>query len=203
MAIAPLKLPDESALPLILDASVVINVIATGCGSAVLAALNRPLVVVDHVVDELEDGRNYGRQDADALAALVVEGRIRRVSLADSDASRFTGLVTGPSIETLDDGEAATIAFAVGSGGIAVIDERKATRICAERFPTLFCKSTVDLLMHPDVESHLSRVILASAVYNALKAARMRVPHQHVDWVVALIGRERAAECPSLPRSSR
>lgn len=36
---------------------------------------------------------------------------------------------------------------------------------------------------------------------NALKFARMRVALQHIDWVVRIIGTERAAECTSLSRA--
>jgi predicted nucleic acid-binding protein len=59
--------------------------------------------------------------------------------------------VVGPAQTTLDDGEAATIAHAVALNGVALIDERKANRICTERFPELRIASTVDILVHPSV----------------------------------------------------
>jgi predicted nucleic acid-binding protein len=42
-------------------------------------------------------------------------------------------LVIGHATETLDDGEAATISYALEHKGLALIDDRK----CAERFPSL------------------------------------------------------------------
>ena len=48
--------------------------------------------------------------------------------------------------KTLDDGEAATLASALELGGTAVIDERKALRICSSRFAGLITASSLDLL---------------------------------------------------------
>ena len=84
-----------------------------------------------------------------------------------------------------------------------LIDERKAHRICAERFPDLRVASTIDLLAHPSVGNALGGGGLADAITQALLSARMRVPAHHIEWVVGVIGSERAAECPSLPRRAR
>jgi hypothetical protein len=78
-------------------------------------------------------------------------------------------------------------------------DEKKANRICAQRFPELRLASTVDIFMHPDVQSELGTEVLADTVFNALCRGRMRVFPQHVDWVIELIGVERARLCTSLP----
>lgn len=45
--------------------------------------------------------------------------------------------------------------------------------------------------------------LLANAAYEALQGARMRVLPKHLDWVVKLIGQDRAALCESLPRYVR
>jgi hypothetical protein len=42
-----------------------------------------------------------------------------------------------------------------------------------------------------------------SAMIDALRKGRMRVPMEFVDGVVTLIGREAASECSSLPRTAR
>ena len=57
----------------------------------------------------------------------------------------FSALVVGSVRDTLDDGEAATIACALEHEATVLIDEKKATRLCAERFPHLTVGSTVDL----------------------------------------------------------
>jgi hypothetical protein len=81
--------------------------------------------------------------------------------------------------------------------------KRKATRICAERFPNLPVACTVDLLTHPEVQQRLGLELLADAVFRALRDGRMGVAARHLGWVLQLIGEERAALCESLPRRVR
>ena len=54
----------------------------------------------------------------------------------------------GHGIETLDDGEAATIALAIEINGMPLIDERKANNICKDNFPTLEIGCSVDIFAH-------------------------------------------------------
>jgi predicted nucleic acid-binding protein len=169
----------------------------------IVEALPNPIAVVSVIPEELEDGRHRVRQDATLLYELIEAKLVRIVDMDDGASVHFEQLVVGPAEETLDDGEAATIAYAVSQNGIAVIDERKASRICAQRFPRLGLTSTIDLFRHPAVHSALGTEKLADAVFNALSQGRMRVFHFHVEWVIELIGRERANLCTSLPRSVR
>jgi predicted nucleic acid-binding protein len=196
------NLTDPRAL-LIADASTIINVNACGCAQSVLEALPNRVAVVDVVADELEEGRQRQRQDADLLKNLSVSGHIEIMQLDEVAELYFEQLVIGPAGMTLDDGEAATIAYAVRQNGIALIDERKANRICAHLFPALRNACTVDIFSHPNVQEALGKEKLADAVFNALCHGRMRVFPQHVEWVVALIGVERARLCVSLPASVR
>ena len=85
------------------------------------------------------------------LTVLINAGRIDVVTLGDAGAAYFERLVVGRAEETLDDGEAATIAWAAEHRAIAVIDERKANRICAARFPQLRVASTVDVFAQEKV----------------------------------------------------
>jgi len=193
----------DATLLVVADASTVINLNATGSAEIILTALPNRVLVVDVVREELEDGGERGRRNAEMLNALVVAGRVEIVTLGEPAQAHFEGLVIGAAAQTLDDGEAATIAYAVGCGGIAILDERKATRICSERFPELALGCTGDVLAHPDVLGSLGREALAEAVFNALFAGRMRVFPRHLEWVLQLIGPERAARCTSLRASVR
>lgn len=195
------RLTDPAAL--VGDTSAVINLNATGCAREILRALPQRFFVVDVVSSELDRGRGRGRVDADILKELATESLIEIVKLDDMGEAHFERLVVGPAAETLDDGEAATIAFAAAAGMTAVIDERKATRLCAKVFPKLAIGSTVDILCHVDVGRTLGAAALADAVFRALKNGRMRVLPHHVQWVIDLIGTGRAAECPSLPKHVR
>lgn len=197
-----MRLP-ESAAVLVVDASVAINLNASGSAPEIIAAFPERIVVVDIVADELEDGRRKGRRDADAVQRLVAEGLLEIKSLGQAGLVHLEGLVVGSAKETLDDGEAATIAYAVETGAAVVIDERKAIRICAARFPKLVLRSTVDIFVHSEVQRALGQQQLMEAVFNSLRNARMRVLPDRIKWVVDLIGAERAANCPSLPPSVR
>ena len=92
------------------------------------------------------------------------------------------------------------MAHAVTGGGTAVIDDKKARRIGAAKFPDMRLLSTLDLLSVESVGEALGRASLADAVFSALAHARMRVPSEFREWVVDLIGRERAVRTPSLGR---
>lgn len=195
----------DRTVSVIADTSVVINLNATQCAEAILEALPNPFLVVSEVVPELESGLQSGRNDVAALEAWITSGRVRIEQLGHAGMRHFSNLVSGPAAQTLDDGEAATIAHSLEMTphAIPLIDERKANRICADRFAHLVTGSSVDLLAQDDVQTVLGSVRLADAVFNALRVGRMRVLPHHLNWVVNLIGPERAKQCESLPRSVR
>jgi predicted nucleic acid-binding protein len=189
--------------PLVIDTSVAINLIATGCAERIVGALPNDFAITDVARDELESGRFNGRRDADVVQALISGGLIRVVSLDEPADSVFEKLVIGNARWTLDDGEAATIAYGAMQKAIPVIDERKATRVASEFFPDLPLCNSVDLLSHPAVLESLGPARLAEAVGSALLVARMRVLPTHLEWVLDIVGREQAGQYPSLPRSAR
>ena len=183
---------------MVADASVWINLAATGGAPRILKALSRPLAITDVALAELERGRPKGRQAADEVAALLHMKLMQVVPLAAEDEALFLSLVAGAASETLDDGEAATLACAVRLGACAVIDERKATSLAARRLTTLEICSTCDLLMGAEVRGVLGEAGLAEALFAALTQARMRVPDPHAPAIVTLLG-ARAASCQSIP----
>jgi hypothetical protein len=58
-------------------------------------------------------------------------------------------------------------------------------------------------VFYGSVQDGLGKDALADAVFRALRDGRMRVFPHHMEWVVGLIGPERAAECASLPSAIR
>jgi predicted nucleic acid-binding protein len=188
----------ESSAAIVLDASIAINLNATGCAAQILRALPNKAAITDIALAELKEDRRTGRRDAQLVAELVKAQLMVIVPLSEAQENHLEALVIGRGIDTLDDGEAATIAYAVESGAVALIDEKKATRICKERHPLVRLGCSIDLFSHPAVEAALGTTHLADAVFAALQNARMRVPPHHCDWVIKLIGEERAGKCPSL-----
>lgn len=184
------------------DASAVINLVASGAVLKISSVLPAPIRVVTAVALELESGRSRWTTSAH-LADLAAAGIIEIVDLDDEALRHFEALVIGTAAETLDDGEAATIAYALTSDLEALIDERKAWRICGERYAALAVTTTVELLLDPATEAELGPDGVVDALFRALSCGRMRVPPPQLERVVRILGTERAALCHSLPIHAR
>lgn len=195
--------PIETPPMLVADASVIINLNATGCASDIIRAYEGSVVVTAIAFAELVAGARNGHSDDKKLQALVDSGAVSLVHLGDIGNAIYSSLVDGSASCTLDDGEAATIGYARETGAAAMIDERKARSICEREFPELAVLSTVDLLTHDVVGTVLGKEGQINAILNALRDARMRVPSHQVEMIVSLIGDEAAATCNSLPRAVR
>ena len=181
------------------DASFWINIVATGRAEFILNSLRANVVITTTALTELGSGREKGRLTSAVVAELIEGNLVRGVGLGANEEAVFLDLVAGPTGLTLDDGEAATIAFALSSDSVALIDERKATGLCRERYPALDVMSTTDLLLAEPTALALQPDGLAECLFMALSVARMRVPHQHLAKVCELLGDERRSQCRSLP----
>lgn len=193
----------NASIRYVADASAIINLNATQCAAEILGALPQKLVVVDIVAGELEEGRAKGRRDAEMLGALAASGLIEIVHLGDAGDAIFERLVSGSAESTLDDGEAATIAYAVEHTLSVVTEDGKARRICKELFPQVERRCSCEIFRTPVVTQSLGQSRLAEAVLNALRIARMKVLPEHLEWVVNLIGEDKARACASLPKAGR
>jgi predicted nucleic acid-binding protein len=198
-----LNFPTDPQVTLIGDASVVINLFATGRASEIIGALPNPFAVTDNAYTEIKDGSKKGHDDYEQLVRLITDGLAKRVTLGATALTVYESLIDGSAVLTLDDGEAATIAYAHETSGVALIDERKARSLCAASFPRLIVISTAELLMHSAVSASLGREGQADAIFNALMIGRMRVPVEHILQLRNIIGDERAAQCSSLPKAWR
>jgi predicted nucleic acid-binding protein len=194
------SLSDPEAL-LVADTSTAINLHALGSSREILRAIANRVVVAEAILIELEAGERRGRRKANHLKELINDGFVEVITVGDVGAQHFEELVIGPAAETLDDGEAATIAVAVEHYGIALIDERKAHHLCRKRYSDLRTGCTVDIFAHPEVRRALGAQSLTSSVLSALMHARMHVLPHYGDWVVKLVGPHNAAHCNSLPKS--
>jgi predicted nucleic acid-binding protein len=188
---------------LIADASVVINLNATARAVDIIKAVPNPFIVTQNACAELEAGARNGHHDYAQLLELIDAGHVRQVHLGPAGMSVYESLIDGSTLRTLDDGEAATIAYAQEAAGVALIDERKARTLCASLFPSLVVVCTTKLLMHDAIAAALGAQAQADALANALNGARMRVPPEHVAGVRTMIEPERAALCTSLPKATR
>lgn len=182
------------------DTSAIINLNGTLRAADILRALPERVIVVDIAAEELDDGRKKGHTDADMLRELKRGGLLEIASLGNIGEALFEQLVVGPASSTLDDGEAATIAYAVEHSIGVVIDDSKARRLCRERHRGVSMRCSVEIFQQASIREALGAEGLSAAVFNSLRISRMRVLPEHVDWVVNLIGEANARLCRSLPK---
>jgi predicted nucleic acid-binding protein len=183
---------------LVLDASVLINILGTGSPDAVLRAMNRAVLVDEVALREVTIDPFTGKSPDNLLVRLRTNSLIEVISM-DADAyNLFIGLTGAEPPDDLDDGEAATLAQAAHKKYVAVIDEKKATRIAGVHYPEVVLLNSLDLLAAPELLRQCGRDGLADIVYHALRNARMRVPSCQQAWIVNLLGDERAQQCSSL-----
>ena len=107
---------------LVNDASIWINLAATGHIELVLRSSAVRHQITTTAFIELESGREKGRRTAGVVADLIAKGLVDQIPLSPTDEEVFMGLIIGAPGDTLDDGEAATIATELGASAIAIID---------------------------------------------------------------------------------
>lgn len=186
---------------IVLDTSVVINLCSTGFVTRIISALPNRFVVTDSVRAELGINSTMGCEAGRLLDELMINDLVEVGILGQHGLEKFFELTgCGASTRTLADGEASTLAFAWSRGFAAVIDEKKALRICRDCLPTTLIATTIDILSLEAVKGELKENF-PLALLNALRLGRMRVPPHQVDWIVESIGRQHAEVCVSLSRT--
>jgi len=183
---------------LILDASVLINLLGTGLSDVLLKGLDRVIVVDEIALREVTIDPFNRRDPTEVLDRLCENGLIEVVRMSSETYDLFMDLTGGDPPDDLDDGEAATLAQAALGDFVAVIDEKKATRIAGVHFPNVTVLNSLDLLTSSELLLLNGRDGIANMVYLALRNARMRVAPSERQWIFSLLGGDRAGECPSL-----
>lgn len=193
----------EHSPPVVLDSSIIINLLATGHAETILQALPGLSCVTVNLVDEIKRGAENGHQELGKLLELIDRGKLEVVELDEQALESFFRIVSGSTTESLGDGEAATLAFAHRNGLVAAIDEKKARRVAGESYESLTIATTVDILAYAPVGLALGKEQLAKAVFDALRLKRMQVWEPQFDWVVEQIGPTSVPLCPSLRRLAK
>lgn len=185
----------------VLDASVVINILGCGAAARVLRAIPGRHVIPDITSREILRDPLAPSSPEDPLDALIAAALIERVQITAATMETFLDLVGAEPPDDLGDGEAAAIALARELGLPLALDDTKARRIVREQFPGTSMLTSVDLFALPTVAAALGDE-LADTVFSALIHARMRVLPENDAWVRTLLG-ERADQCPSLKKRKR
>ena len=191
-----------SLLPFVFDASALINIAASGYCVEILASLGRKCLAETIVWRELSD--HIEKYDINKNIELAVSNEHLDIGdMVSHESTMFLNLITAPHPNTLDDGEAATIAVAHFRGSIAIIDEKKGRRIAETFAPPVQIMSTLDLFRMIENNCNSKDVCLNSALFNSLTQARMRVPVEHETWVINRLSSQQIEQCQSLPRRLR
>jgi predicted nucleic acid-binding protein len=198
-----LNFPSDQRVVLVADASVIINLVATGRAAEIIRALPNRMAVTANARAELAFGTRNGHDDAEQLDRMIAEGLVDPIGFGSQGASIYETLIGGSARYTLDDGEAATIASAWEASGVALIDERKARNLCAASYPQLIVVCTAEILMHDRVLAAVGTEGQVEILVQALQKGRMRVPGEHLAAVTRIIGQANAATCLSLPKTAR
>ena len=185
-----------------LDASVLINLVATSCCADILAALEEEPIVVRKVFDEVVRDPRSNESRPGLLQPFVDEGLVVIIEPDGAHLQLWLELAGAEPPDDLDDGEAATMAYAVLNQTDIALDDGKGIRVGKTRlFRDSTIHTTVDLLRRPAIERAIGTRRLTEAVHDALRFARMRVANEeHAAWIVDTIGVNAAKECPSMRR---
>ena len=163
---------------LVLDASCLLNLYATGRLREVALAVEAEIEVADYVLEReaiytWQTDMTGTREEAVPvdLTPLVEEGLIRVLRLEHPEEQEtFVALAA-----LVDDGEAATAALALHRECSVATDDRKARRVFGEFMPEVPLVSTLDLMKLWVDESRVPRDELRAAMY-AMRSRASYVP---------------------------
>ena len=98
------RFPTNPADIIVADASVLINLNATGHFEAIIRSFVCNFHVTQNAFEELKRGSRNGHADASAVETLMKAGLLTVVALTDAAEPVYRSLIEGPASETLDDG---------------------------------------------------------------------------------------------------
>jgi predicted nucleic acid-binding protein len=184
--------PEKSGgSPLVIDTSAVINILGCGAGRSLLRSLGRTCIVEERVLGKLTYHPIALRDAHQEIQDLVREGLLNVVRMDDDDYELFLELSASSGHPGLGVGESAAIAIAARRGHFLVLDDRKARRRTATRYPELRLITSAALFLEAANAGGLSiqeaRAFFTCAINNAgmciLKEERSLVVHLNLDGI--------------------
>ena len=184
-----LEEPEDAAL--VLDTSAVINILGCGRSELLLRSLGRQCVVEERVLAELTHHPIPLNDAKTEIEHLKHEGLITVDQMSDEDYEVFLEIAAASGRPGLGIGESAAIALAANpkTRHSLVLDDRKARKQIAAKFPAIEVISSVRLLLEAGRTGGLSlgetRDLFVAAIDNAsmcvLKEERDLVLHLGLD----------------------
>ncbi len=161
----------------ILDASVLINLLGSGEPVAVLAGLGERCLMEQRTLREVRRHPIPGLDYVEPLRLLMSSGILEEVRMNEAEYEIYVAFVSGPLGTRLDDGESAALAVA-GRGSSLVLDERKARRRAGSSMNGATVVSTLQLMLTSGYRQGWSAERLRNLVLSARQHARMGVPKE-------------------------
>ena len=183
---------------LVLDASVILNLLGTGRPQFLLAHFPLRALAPMSVIEEIKREPDVPVNKDAGLIDLINCGLVTVLNSNSEADDLALALAGGPSPDDLDDGEAYAIAYAVTLGAAIAIDERKGRRIISQQWPDLTCMFTLDVIEKAIASARLTDGDRSAIIFSALRHSRMRVPANRRADIIRLIGKDRARTCTSL-----
>lgn len=165
-----------AAIPLVLDTSVWINILATEESQEIMRILSSNHLAPMQVIEEIK--RNPVTQNPYSRTnhPLLNSSNVKAVELSGEELDLFLDLVGSASADRIGDGEAAAIALAFHRQAVLGLDDKKARRIAQSRFEGLKLAYSADLLTSAPVVNGLGQERSSTAFEKARKFGRMHVP---------------------------
>ena len=177
---------------LILDASCLLNLYATGFLRHIAATLPYQFAVAEYVLEQEalyiwhpESDETHKERVTVDLSQLVSDGMIHVMRLEHYEEEvTFVDLAIA-----MDDGEATTGALAFHRDFSVATDDRKARRVLSEQFPTVPLVSTLELLNQWAQEESVSDVEMQAAMMRMRTGASYAPGHRDplYEWWLQVI----------------
>ena len=165
---------------LVLDASVIINLLGTGEPVELLRGLGQSCLIEQRTLQEIQKHPVPGFNLTPTLNTLLTEGTLQEVRMTDNEYETFIRLIHAPLGVRLGDGESAAIAICARCAGI-VLDEKRARRIVAIEAPETVVASSLKLILSSAHRQAWPLARLQESIQMARGHARMGVPKDEVD----------------------
>jgi len=161
--------------PLILDASVIFNLLGCERPNEVLSALDVDCFIEQRTLAEIKRHPIEGASHKKALSSLQEGGHIHIHRMSTAEYEVYLRLVSGKPSESLGDGESAAIATSLGTAKPAILDDGKARKICNAHFPHLRFSSSLQLFLTAGARAGWPDEHVRSIIRAARKNARMNI----------------------------
>jgi predicted nucleic acid-binding protein len=191
---------DNKTNILVIDASVLINLLATGIETKILSCFSTKIMIPNQVIREVKRHPRDKSDAKDYLNTLFADNVIQRVELNEQAFKFYTEILL--ENDNLGDGELACIAYAATKKiHYIVLDDKLGLKTCQQKFSFLKILSSIDLFRQYHQKCELEFIRFQEVLFDAVKIGRMNMTSESDDkWVREILGESKVKLCPSLKR---